>query len=142
MMRNYLLTIAALVVICSTASAEILLENVSKDRAKELGIVMKSKPNGNGGLMVWLEFKEKGAFGKFSYAEVRIGASDTKDQLSAMLKVAPVDKGQPDDVLSVAFSAARPLLENCSFWVVAYEEPMSGVGYILSVSEFIDLKIE
>ena len=40
--------------------------DLSKEEAKELGITMKHRKNGDAGVKVWLQFKKEGFLEKFS----------------------------------------------------------------------------
>lgn len=136
--------LAALVLFgtCDTSGAMISLGELTKEKAAKMGIVMKSRPNGDAGTKVWLEFNLEGVLKDFSYAELRMEDNEGNHQLSAMLRVNPVHHKQPKGISSVAFSADSSQLENCEFWVVC-NKGMAGIGYILKVSDFLDLeKIE
>ena len=113
---------------------------LSKEQAKELGITMKHRTNGDAGVMVWLEFKKEGFLEKFSYAELRMKDAKGKHLVSAMLQPRPVVHGQPTEIVSVAFSADPAQLENCAFMVVAYGSSRGDVGYVLNVKDFLDVK--
>ena len=102
---------------------------LSKAQAKELGITMKHRPNGDAGVMVWLEFKKEGFLEKFSYAELRMKDAKGKHLVSAMLQPRPVVHGQPPEIMSVAFSADPAQLESCAFMIVAYGSSRGDVGY-------------
>lgn len=122
----------------STCPAEILVENVDVEKAKKLGIAMKSKV-GKNSVKVWLEFKKEGALEKFTYAELRMDDAKGNYLASAMLKPHPVVHGQPGDLVTVAFTTTQEHLARCSFMVVAYPVPMGGEGYILKVADFIEV---
>lgn len=115
---------------------------LDKEKAAEMGITMKSRKNGEAGVMVWLEFKKEGVLENFTYAELRLEDSDGEHLLSAKLRVSPVFHEQPEEITSVAFSVDPLQLENCSFMVVAYNGIRGGVGYVLKVSDFLDLPEE
>ena len=120
--------------------AMISVGHLSKKEAEDLGIMMKQRPNGDAGVMVWLEFKKKGFLEKFTYAELRMKDSKGKHLLSARLQPHPVTSGQAAEVLSFAFSAEPGQLENCAFMIVAYGSSRGDVGYILNVKDFLNLK--
>lgn len=111
---------------------------LDKKEAAKMGIVMKSRPNGDAGVKVWIEFRLEGVLERFTYAELRMEDDEGNHQLSAMLRVNPENHKQPKDITSVAFSADPAQLKNCEFWVVC-NNAMEGVGYILKVSDFLDL---
>lgn len=120
--------------------AMISVGHLSKTQAADLGITMKHRPNGDAGVMVWLEFKKQDFLEKFSYAELRITDGQGKHLLSAKLQPRPVVPGQPAEVISVAFSADPAQLGNCAFMLVAYGSSRGDVGYLLKVKDFLDLK--
>lgn len=122
------------------AFAMISVGNLSRVQAAELGITMKHRPNGDAGVMVWLEFKKRGFLEKFTYAELRVTDPMGGHRLSARLEPRRVVHGQPDDIVSVAFSAEPGQLENCAFMIVAYGSSRGDVGYVLKVKDFIDLE--
>ena len=123
-----------------SSSAMISVGDLSKDQAKAMGIVMKSRKNGDAGVQVWLEFKREGILKHFTYAELQVEDEKGKHLISAMLRVNPVIHGQPAELVSVAFSAEPEQLKNCSFRVVAYGSSAGDVGYDLKVSEFLELE--
>lgn len=120
--------------------AEISVGALTKAEAAGLGITMKHRPNGDAGVMVWLEFKKEGDLEKFTYAEFRMRDAKGKHLVSARLQPHPVVSGQPGEVVSVAFSAEPTQLEHCAFMVVAYGSRRGDVGYVLNVKDFLDLQ--
>jgi hypothetical protein len=120
--------------------AMISVGELSMEEAKELGIVIKQSTNGDAGVKVWLEFKKEGFLEKFSYAEFRMNDANGKHLVSAKLQPRPMVHGQPEDIVSVAFSVDPSQLENCAFMIVAYGSSRGDVGYILNVKDFLDVK--
>ncbi len=104
-----------LLMMSSSCFGMISLGTLDKEKAAKMEIVMKSRSNGDAGVMVWLEFKFEGVLEKFTYAELRMDDDEGNHQLSAMLRVNPVHHKQPKDVTSVAFSADPAQLKNCEF---------------------------
>lgn len=121
--------------------AMISVGNLSKDQAKELGIVMKQRENGDAGILVWLEFKKTGFLEKFTYCELQWRDEKGKHMVSAILQPRPVVHPQAEDVVSVSFSADRGQLAHCAFMVVAYGSSRGDVGYVLNVKDFLDAKV-
>lgn len=113
---------------------------LSREAAAELGLRMKQRPDGDAGVMVWLEFKKQGVLEKFTYAELRMSDAKGRHLVSAMLQPRPVVHGQDPDLVTVAFSADPSQLANCGFLVVAYGSTRGDVGYRLNVKDFLDLK--
>lgn len=119
---------------------EIVVAKLSKSEAKELGITMKHRQNGDAGIKVWLEFRKERALEDFTYCELRMSDENGKHMVSTRIQPHPVIHGQSQEILTVAFSADPSRLENCSFLVVSYGKGFGGVGYRLQVKDFIDLK--
>jgi hypothetical protein len=143
MMRTiFKIAVAVLLLLAPSlpAFAMISVGELSKEEAKELGITMKYGKNGDAGIRVWLEFKKEGFLEKFSYAEMRMKDANGNHLVSAMLLPRPMVHGQPEDIVSVAFSVEAGQLENCAFMVVAYGSTRGDVGYWLNVEDFIDLE--
>lgn len=124
----------------STCFGMISVGELTKQQAADFGITMKHRPNGDAGVMVWLEFKKQGFLEKFTYAELRMQDEKGKHLVSARLQPNPVVHSQPGEVVSVAFSANPAQLDRCSFMIVAYGSSRGDVGYVLKVKDFIDLK--
>lgn len=135
------ISFAALLILATVSHsvAMISVGTLSKEQAKELGITMKSRKNGDAGVKVWLEFKKEGFLKKFTYAELRMNDAKGNHLLSAMLRERAVVHGQPADITSVAFSAEPAQLKNCAFLVVAYGSTRGDVGYYLNVKDFLDV---
>ena len=112
---------------------------MNKDEAKEAGITMKSRSDGDAGTKVWIEFKKEGFLKDFTYAELQITDAQGKHRVSARLEPVAVVHGQPKDVITLSFSADPAELENCAFFVVAYGSSRGDVGYVLKVKDFIEL---
>ncbi len=123
----------------STAQALIQIGSLSKEEAKEKGIVMKSRPNGDAGIKVWLEFTGDGFLKDFTYVDLRVRDAEGEHLLSARLQPHPVVHGQVDEVVTVSFSAQPEQLKSCSFLVVAYGSKLGDIGYDLAVADFLDL---
>jgi hypothetical protein len=119
---------------------EIMVGKFTKTQAKELGIVMKHRSNGDAGIKVWLEFRKEGVLEGFTYCELRMTDEEGKHQVSTRIQPHPVIHGQPKELLSVAFSADQSKLEHCSFLIVSYGKGFGGVGHQLQVKDFIDLE--
>ena len=122
------------------AAALISVGVLSKEKAEELGIRMKSRKNGDAGVMVWLEFRKGGFLEKLSYTELRMTDAKGKHLVSARLQPRQVVHGQSEDLMTVSFSANPAQLRNCTFMIVGYRGGRGGVGYVLNVREFLDLK--
>lgn len=132
------LTLVLVLVTANPVFAMIDVGTLSPQEAKELGITMKSRPNGDAGIKVWIEFKKEGFLKNFTYAELRMRDNDGDHLLSARLESHPVVHGQAAELVTLAFSAQPSQLDKCSFLVVAYGSSRGDVGYYLKVTDFID----
>ena len=132
-----IITTLLLSIVTSPCFAMISVGELSKDEAKELGITMKHRKNGDAGVKVWLEFKKEGFLEKFTYCELRMVDATGDHVVSAMLQPNPVNRHQPTDVVSIAFSADPAQLERCAFLLVAYGSTKGDVGYMLHVKDFL-----
>ena len=121
----------------SPASALISVGNLSPKEAKEMGLTMKSRPNGDHGIKVWLEFKKEGFLKDLNYTRFQVNDAKGKHRFSTMLHPHPVAPGQPKDLHTVSFSAQKKELENCTLMIVAYGSLRGDIGYILKVSDFL-----
>lgn len=126
-----------LLAITHQALAMISIGRFSPEQAKEAGITMHARKNGEIGVLVWLELKKESFLEETTYVELQMDDAEGKQLLSAMLKPKPVVQGQPDDIVSVSFSAQPEQLKHCSFLVVNYGSPLADVGHLLKVSDFI-----
>jgi hypothetical protein len=116
---------------------------VSKERAKELGMEVRTTATGPDHVMVQLEFKTEGKFVEFSpegksknrsRVELRIGEGDNPP-LTAPLRE---DRSKPGRVV-VSFTADRTQLDKLKLWVVV-PEPDGRIIYDLRVKEFVEPK--
>jgi hypothetical protein len=134
-----LLTLLTTVLLLTAArtqcAAMISVEDVSKERAQELGITFRTNTNGQAGIRVWMEFKLKGELQKITYVEMRVG--DTQEQIvSAHLRVSNPDSASA----SVNFSAFPQYLSKSTLMIVVYNGPRGDVGYQFKVKDFIELE--
>ena len=108
--------------------------NVSNERAKELGMEVRSEPAGPNDVRVELEFKLEGKLKDFSQADVRIGAGKNP-LLTAPLRE---DRSKPGRVV-VSFSAERGQLGIINLGVMV-PESLGGTEYRLRVKDFVEPK--
>lgn len=121
------------------------VEEVTKERAKELGIEVRSQPAAPGSVLVELEFPTKGAFKKFSEGgagsdpsrvDLRIG---TKDKL-LLTTTLREDRSKPGRIL-VSFTADSSQLDQISLWVLV-AEGAGGQAYGLPVKDLVKARKE
>lgn len=107
---------------------------VSRERAKELGMEVRSTAAGPDQVRVELEFKPEGKLKDFSSVDLRIGARD-KPAVTAPLRE---DRTKPGRVV-VSFIADRTQLDKLTLWVMV-PEPLGGTIYDLRVNDFVEPK--
>jgi hypothetical protein len=97
----------------SQCCAMMVIEDVSKARAKELGVEVRSKMIGTNAVYVWLEFKTKGELKDFQHAQLEITAGERSVVSATLLP----DRPSPDSVV-VFFSADPATMPTCTVWIV------------------------
>lgn len=107
------------------------IAEVSKEKAKEMGMEVRSTAAGPNDVRVELEFKPEGPLETFSRVEMRIDAG----QVTASLKE---DRSKPGRV-AVSFSANRSHLDKINLWVMA-PGFHGGTIYEVRVKDFIELE--
>lgn len=119
----------------SRCAAEISVENVSKERAKELGITFRTNTNGEAGIRVTLEFKMDGELKNITHVELQIGENEDRIASAQLFVSSP----RPDNA-AVSFSAYPAYLPRSSLMIVVYHGPKGDVGYRFNVKDFIELR--
>jgi len=109
------------------------IEEVSKPRAKELGIEITANA-GPDAVRITLEFDARGEFK--SYARVDLEVRDGgKLLVSSTLREEPSPPGR----ILVSFAADRANLDKITLKVVVQPAPRTMTGYVLRVRDFVDL---
>ena len=122
-----------LMVAPSQCFALVSLADVSKERAKELGVTVRSHLNGEAGVAVWLEFKPQGELKNFTHVELRITAGGKS------LVSAPLQTSRPTaDSVSVYFSADPTYLATSVLRIVVKDGERTLIGYEFKVKDFIE----
>jgi hypothetical protein len=120
---------------------------VSKERAKEMGMEVRSAAAGPNQVQVDLEFKTEGRFEKFSPegkfashcgVELRIGEGENP-LVTAPLREDRSRSGQVAGRVVFSFTADRAQLGKLRLWVYAPESD-GGTIYELAVKDFVELK--
>ena len=119
---------ALLVVAPSPCFALWDVETISKERAKELGLQVRTTADGPNHVVVRLEFGTDGELKGFSGVDLRIGKGDT-----APLQV---DRSKPGRA-SVSFATDRPRLDQITLRVMVPGLD-GGSIYDLRVKDFIE----
>jgi hypothetical protein len=118
------------------------IESVSKERAKELGMEVRSERTGPDRVWVVLEFKTEGELKTFadnelkdrSSVELHIGEGD-KPSVTAPLRE---DRTKPGRIV-VGFTADQAQLDKLSLWVKV-PGALGGTIYLLLVKDFVEPK--
>ena len=108
------------------------IAHVTPARAKELGITLRSNPNGDAGVAVRLEFKPVGVLKNFTRVELRL-ASGGQHLVSAPLQT----KRTADGTVEAWFSAAPEQLAGSTLLIAVTDAPRSHYGYAMAVKDFI-----
>jgi hypothetical protein len=122
-----------LVAASSRCFAEIVIEDVSTNRAKELGVTIRTNMNGQAGVQVRLEFKTDGKLKNVSYVELQIGDGENRIMSAPLLVSYP----SPDRA-TVRFSAYPAYLPTSTLMIVVRDTPIGGTGYRFKVKDFIE----
>ncbi len=123
--------LAILLVAPNVCFALIEIELVSKDRAKALGLEIRSNAAGPDAVRVELEFETKGELK--SYSRVDLEIQDGGKLLSS--STLREEKSKPGWVV-VGFAADRSKLDTITLRVIA--QPGTMIGYEIRVKEFVD----
>ena len=132
-MKTFLCVFAAVasLVAPSPCFAEFLLVSVSKERAKELGMEVRSQPAGPNLVRVELEFNAEGKLKNFSVVNLRLGEGDNPP-LTAPLRQGRAKPGR----IAVSFTADRAHLDNITLWVMP--DVLPEIVYQLRMKDFVE----
>ena len=111
-----------------------LIAPVSKERAKELGMEVRSTAAGRDRVQVELEFKAEGALKKFSQVDLRFGKGDHV-AVTATLRE---DRSKPGRIV-VRFTADPALLDALTLRMMVPGDE-GGTVYELPVKDFVEPK--
>ena len=107
-------------------------ETITKERAKDLGMEVRSTPSGPNQVQVELEFNAKGELQNFSHVDLRLGKGDNP-AVTAPLRE---DRSKPGRAV-VRFAADRTQLAELRLWVMVPELD-GGTVYDLPVRDFVE----
>jgi hypothetical protein len=110
------------------------IAEVTKERAKELGIEVRSHAAGPVDVRVELDFKPEGELKNVREVNLRISDGE-KLVVTAPLRE---DRSNPGRVV-VTFTADRTKLDKLTLWVMV-PAPLGGVVHELRVKDFVDLE--
>ncbi len=106
---------------------------VSRERAKELGVTIRSNPNGESGVRVWLEFQPKGVLKNFTRVELDITAGE-KRLVDAVLQTTHPTA----DTVTAQFSADPAYLATSVLTIVVQDGERTRIGYQFKVKDFLE----
>lgn len=136
-MRN--LPVLAFLLLAASSPCFALQVNtdVSKERAKEMGVTIRSHLNGEAGVAVWIEFKPQGVLKNFTRVELQISAGGKH------LMSAPLLTSRPSaDSVSAYFSADPAYLATSVLTIVVQDVERDGertrIGYQFKMKDFIE----
>jgi len=118
----------------SVCFALMSIEHVSKERAKELGMEIRTKQAGPDGARIELEFETKGELKNYIRVDLEIREGE-KSLLSSSLRE---EQSKPGRVV-VSFAADRAILDKITLRVVT-GAPMDMRGHELRVKDFVYLE--
>jgi hypothetical protein len=122
-----------LVAASSQCFAEIVIEDVSTNRARELGVTIRTNMNGQAGIQVRLEFKTTGELKMYSHVELQIGDGENRIMSAPLL----VSSASPERV-AVNFSVYPAYLSKSTLTIVVRDTPLGATGYRFEVKDFIE----
>ena len=127
------LVFAAFFVLFLSSSGLALMElmEVSPQKAKELGIQVRSNPAGPDATRVELEFEPKGELKGYRRVDLNVGEGNKVTVFASLRE----EQTQPGHML-VSFAADRTMLEKATLRIVI-GEPGELVGYDLYVRQFV-----
>jgi len=131
---NFSVLAVLLVVAPSPCFALWQLDPVSRKRAKEMSMEIRSTAAGPNHVSVELEFKVEGKLENFGRVDLRIGEGDNPPVTAPLRE----DRSKPGRVV-VSFTADRTQLDTLTLWVMV-PESRGGTAYELRVKSFVDLK--
>ena len=124
--------LAVLLVAPSACFALWLIAPVSKERAKEMGMEVRSERAGPNNVRVELDFKAEGKLKDFSRVDLWIGEGN-KPLVTAPLRE---DRSKPGRIV-VSFTADRAQLDKITLRVMV-PESLGGTVYQLRIKDFVE----
>lgn len=109
-----------------------VIAEVSKEQAKEMGVTLRSRPSGEDGVAVWIEFKAVGVLKNFTHVELRM-TSGGKHLVSATLQA----RRTAGDVVEASFSADPAQLAGCTLLISVTDASRTHIGYEFRVKDFV-----
>lgn len=139
-LRTLLFGLMLLPLLCGLqrpASALIEIEEVSKARAKELGLTVQAKPRPESGdVWVQVDFKTRDALKSFKWADLVV-TKDGKRLLMAALMPRKPSTDSPPEATRLEFYIEPSLLPDATVTVITYPGGLGGVGYQLKMRDIL-----
>jgi hypothetical protein len=132
---NLLALTFLLVIDPSLCFAEMGIEQVSRERAKQLDMEVRLKAAGSDSVTVELAFKTEGELKSFSQVSLEI-----KDGAKVLVSSSLHEERSSSGRVAVSFSADRKILDKLTLRVVVSDPRLGGAGYDLRVRDFIEPK--
>jgi hypothetical protein len=135
--RFYALVITAVLFAASSQClAFVRVEHVSKERAKQLGVTLRSSPSGTNEVAVRLEFKTQGELKDFGRAVLEVGA--VADGETRALSATLLPDYQTPDTVVLSFSADLATLPKCVLTIMVRGGPRAkSDAYAFRMRDFI-----
>jgi hypothetical protein len=111
------------------------IDVLTKERAKELGLVIQSNPAGPDAVRVVLEFGPKGELKNYKRVELAMYEGGRLLMSSTLRE----EEAKPGHVV-VSFAADRKKLDQIELKIVVQYGPRSRTGYVLKLTEFVNLE--
>jgi len=137
--RPSLAFLALLAVLCGLQApcfALNLIYDVTKERAKELGISVVSRPSANNDARVQVEFKTVGPMKGFEYAHLELTQGGKRLVTAPLMPRKPTQDSPPESV-QLDFYIDPAALPNTTVTVYVYGERLTGIGYRLKMKDFL-----
>lgn len=109
-----------------------LISDVSKERAKELGITVRSQPSANNDLWVQVEFKPTDPKREFKRADLDITRNGKRLVTASLMPQRPAP-----DRMRFDFYIDPAALPDASVMIVVWSDPLTGQGYRIKMKEFV-----
>ena len=133
---NIAILTALLAIIPRPCCAMMMIYNVSKERAKELGIEMRGTPSGPKAAMIALEFKPE------KFKDFNCVYLDVRDGQKFLMGWTPLkEKRTKSGTIVVGLTVSREFLEKVTLTIVTGTSGLLDLaGHELKVKDFVDLK--
>jgi hypothetical protein len=113
--------------------AERVIEPVTKQRAKELGIDVRATAAQNDAVKVVVEIEVKGELKSFRRVDLEMKEGDKVIFASALR-----DQRSGPDRVAVSFTVNRANMDQVTLRIVTLEPALGGAGYELRIKDFVD----